>query len=78
MCRCLFALLGDQLDHIIDPEDGDGSLSGEFERVDLGDHGLEHSRSQVVPALALQQVQTAVFEVQTSRILLIRLLGSSV
>lgn len=56
MCRCLFALFGGQLDHIIDSQDGNGSFSGELDRVNLGDHGFKHSSSQVVAAFALQQI----------------------
>jgi hypothetical protein len=78
MCSCLFTLFGGQFDHIVNPQDGNGSLSGEFDGVDLRDHRLQHSCSQVVAALALQQVQTAVFEIETGRVLLIGLLGSSV
>lgn len=74
----LFSLFGGQLDHIINPQDGDGSLSGEFKRVDLGDHRLQYTSSQVVAALALQQVQTAVFELQTLGISLSRHLRGGV
>ena len=58
----LLALLGRQLDHVVDPEDGDGGLGGELERLDLGDGGLEHAGLLVVPHQPLVQVQPAMLQ----------------
>jgi len=66
MCRCLIALFWCQFDNIVDAEDGVGGLSGTFQRVDLGDHGL------------LYEVQAAVSEVKSLGVVFTRSLRSRV
>ena len=77
MCRCLIALFWCQFDNIVDAEDGVGGLSGTFQRVDLGDHGLEHTRSAVV-AVCSYEAQAAVFEVKSLGVVFTRSLRSRV
>ena len=68
----------DKLDHVVDTEDRDGSLSSELERLDLGHGGLKHTSLQVVADLAVHEVKTRVDEVAFLRVIFVSLLGSVV
>lgn len=50
-------LLVHKLDHVIDSQNGDGSLSGKLEGLDFGHCGLQYSCLLVVSYCALIQVQ---------------------
>lgn len=69
----LLDLLGSQLDHVIDTEDGDGGFGGESDGLDFGDHWLEDSCREVVLGFTLDQVESAVFEVGLCLIVLVAL-----
>ena len=47
-----------QLDHVINSENCNGSLSGELETLNLGHDWLKDASSAVISDLALKQVQT--------------------
>ena len=53
-----FLLLGSYLDHVVDPEDGDGRLRGELEALDLAHGRLKDARLPVVPDDAIDEIQT--------------------
>ena len=55
-------LLGVELDHVVDAEDGDGGLGGEAEALDLGDGGLEDAGVEVVADFARGEVETRELE----------------
>ena len=65
MWRGLVFLLGHQLHHIVNPQDGYSRLSCKSDRVDLGDHWLKDSGLQIVPGSTLGQIQTAVFQLES-------------
>lgn len=50
--------LREQLDHVVDTQDGDGRLSGKLETLCLHHGGLVHASLAVVSGLAVDQVQT--------------------
>lgn len=50
--------LGEELDEVVDAQDGDGRLRGELQAFGLHHGGLVHARLLVVSGLAVQQVQT--------------------
>ena len=78
MWGSLVLLLRNKLDHIVDSQDGNGSLSCKSQGVNLGNHWLQNSCLQVVPWGALGQVQTAVLELQSLWLSLTLLLGGGV
>ena len=49
--------LGVELDQIVDPQNGDSSLSGETQALDLADSRLHDTSFQIVANTALQQIQ---------------------
>ena len=53
-----FLLLGSYLDHVVDPEDGDGRLRGKLEALDLAHGRLKDARLLVVPDNTVDEIQT--------------------
>ena len=51
-------LLGRQLDHVVDSQNGDGRLGGELQALDLGHGRLEYASGAIVANLSLHQVET--------------------
>lgn len=59
----LLLLVGVELDHIVDSEDGHSGLSGEAKALNLGNSRLHHSSLEIVSDLALHQVKSRILEV---------------
>ena len=53
----LLVILGDELDHVVDAQNGDGRLRGKLQRLHLGHGRLEHTGLPVVTHDAGHQVQ---------------------
>ena len=51
-----------QFDHIINSENRNGSLSGEFQHLGLAKHGFEDPSLQVIPDASLLQIESPIFE----------------
>merc|ERR1719312_965068 len=62
LVRLLLPLLGSQLDHVIDPEYGDGCFCRKLQGFNLGDSGLEDSSLLVVPYHSFNEVQATVLQ----------------
>ena len=63
LVRLLLSPLRVQLDEVVDAENGDGSLGGELQTLDLGDCRLENAGLAVVADDAVGQVEAEVLEV---------------
>mmetsp|Transcript_39209 Transcript_39209/g.63344 ORF Transcript_39209/g.63344 Transcript_39209/m.63344 type:complete len:207 (+) Transcript_39209:157-777(+) len=61
-------LLWSDPDQVIDAQDGDGRLRGELQRLQLGDHGLQHPGGHRVAHGAVGQVQAVPLVVLLLRI----------
>ena len=49
-----------QLDHVVDSQDGDGSLCCESQALNLRNRRLHHSCGQVIPHHSVREIQAAV------------------
>lgn len=52
-----FFLLRGDLDHVVNPEDRDGSFGGKLEALDLAHGRLKDARLLVVPHSAINEIQ---------------------
>ena len=73
---CLFGV--DELDHVVDSQDGNGGFRCELKGLDLGHSRLKHTRLQVVARLSVHQVETREDQIALLRVLRGGLLGSVV
>lgn len=53
-----FLLFGEELDEVVDSQDGDGGFCGELETLSLHHGGLVNASLLVVPGLTVHQIQT--------------------
>lgn len=58
LVRPALLLLGEELDEVVDAEDGDGGFGGELEALGLDQGRLVDAGLAVVSGLPVQQVQT--------------------
>lgn len=78
MCGCCLLLVWRQLDHIVDPENRNGSFGGKSNRFDLGNHRLEDTGLQVVSWSSVEEIQPAVLQFKLLFVGLALLLGGGV
>lgn len=64
MSGSFFSLFGDKLNHIVNAEDSDGSLSCKSKRVNLRNHWLQYSCLEVVTRSSFCQIQTTVLQLK--------------
>ena len=62
LVRLLLSLLWLQLDHVVDPQDGDGGPCGKLQGLDVRDGGLKDAGLLVVPDHPLVEVEAAVLQ----------------
>lgn len=60
-------LVREELDEVVDAEDGDGGLGGELQALGLHHGGLVHARLLVISRLPVDQVQTDPVTAQETR-----------